>query len=94
MATCLASMMIGRPIIEATAMTGEISLKGEVLPIGGLKEKVLGANQAGIERIILPKRNKNDLVELTDEIREKIEFIFVENMDEVIEAALEKVDIL
>ena len=90
MAVCLASMMIGKPMSEKTAMTGEISLKGEVLPIGGLKEKVLGANQAGIERIILPEQNMKDLDDLPDEIMKHIEFIPVKNMDEVIDAALER----
>lgn len=71
-------------------MTGEITLKGLVLPIGGVKEKCLAAYGAGIKRIILPSRNKKDIAEISNEIKEKIEFIFVNTIEEVIEIALEK----
>ncbi len=89
MAVCLASLLTHRPMREKTAMTGEITLRGEVLPIGGLKEKVLGADQAGIRRILLPIQNKKDMEDIPEEIKGRIEFVFVDNMDDVIENALE-----
>jgi ATP-dependent Lon protease len=73
------------------AMTGEISLRGRVLPIGGVKEKILAAHRAGIKRVILPERNKADLEEVPREIRDELEFVFVNKLDEVLEAALESV---
>ncbi|MCK5832976.1 endopeptidase La, partial [bacterium] len=88
MATCLASLFMNRSIRPKTAMTGEITLRGEVLPIGGLKEKVLGAHRAGIVRIIIPRQNEKDLEELPKEIAKQMEFIPVDNMDEVLEFAL------
>ncbi|MEI8257222.1 MAG: S16 family serine protease, partial [Deltaproteobacteria bacterium] len=72
------------------AMTGEITLRGRVLPVGGIKEKVLAAHRAGIKRIILPERNKPDLEEVPQEIRDTLEFIFVSKMDDVLVAALEE----
>ncbi|HEY3234164.1 MAG TPA: S16 family serine protease, partial [Polyangiaceae bacterium] len=71
------------------AMTGEISLRGRVLPIGGMKEKTLAAHRAGIKRVILPERNKPDLEEVPREVRDELEFVFVNRLDEVLEAALE-----
>jgi ATP-dependent Lon protease len=73
-------------------MTGEISLRGRVLPIGGVKAKVLAAARAGIETVILPKRNEKDLVEIPPEILEKIEVKLVEDIDEALEIALEPAD--
>ncbi len=90
MATCLTSLFTGRSPIPKTAMTGEITLRGEVLPIGGLKEKILGAKRAGIERIIVPRRNEVELEDLPKEIRKSVKFILVDNMGDVIEAALVK----
>ncbi len=87
-ATCLASLLTRRPMYERTAMTGEITLRGEVLPIGGVKEKVLAADQVGINRIILPIQNKKDMEDVPEEIKERIKFIFVHRMDKVINAAL------
>ncbi|RKZ30785.1 endopeptidase La [bacterium] len=89
MATCLASLLTRRPIREKTAMTGEVTLRGEVLPIGGVKEKVLAADQAGIQRILLPIQNKKDMEDIPEEITKRVKFIFVSNMDEVLEVALE-----
>jgi ATP-dependent Lon protease len=70
-------------------MTGEITLRGKVLPVGGIKEKVLAAKRAGISTVILPKRNAKDLEELTESVRKEMTFIFVETIDEALERALE-----
>lgn len=88
-ATCLASLLTRRPLREKTGMTGEITLRGEVLPIGGVKEKVLAADQAGINRVLLPIQNKKDMEDVPDEIKDRVEFIFVDDMADVIDAALE-----
>ncbi|MDD4801989.1 MAG: endopeptidase La [Syntrophomonas sp.] len=90
MATSLASAMSGIPVKNDVAMTGEITLRGNVLPIGGLKEKALAAHRAGINTIILPAENKKDLEEIPANVRRKIKFILVSHMDEVLLAALEK----
>jgi len=70
-------------------MTGEITLRGQVLPIGGVKQKVLAAHRARIKRVILPRRNERDLEDIPQELVEGLEFIFVDNLDEVLDAALE-----
>jgi ATP-dependent Lon protease len=88
MFTALASLMLNRPVRHDVAMTGEITLRGLVLPIGGLKEKTLAAKRAGIKRVIVPKRNEKDMVEIPKEVRDTVEFIFVDNLDEVLKAAL------
>ncbi|PKO18180.1 endopeptidase La [candidate division BRC1 bacterium HGW-BRC1-1] len=85
----LASLLTGRPVKDYLALTGEISLKGNVLPIGGLKEKVLGAARAGIQEIILPKRNEADLEQLPPEIRKKIKFHAVDHIDQVLLLSLQ-----
>ena len=89
MATALASLATGRPVRSDTAMTGEITLTGRVLPIGGLKEKALAAERAEITRVIAPKRNERDLQELPDHLKKSIDFVFVDGVDEVLEQALE-----
>lgn len=87
-ATALASLATGRPVRNDIAMTGEITLTGRVLPVGGIKEKVLAAKEMGITEIILPTQNEKDLVEIPEHIRKALKFHFVENMDEVLELAL------
>jgi ATP-dependent Lon protease len=89
MATALASVVSRIPVSTDVAMTGEISLRGRVLPIGGLKEKSLGALRAGIRTILLPDKNRKELVELPKNVRRKIRFVPVRHMDEVLPAALE-----
>lgn len=90
MATAMASAYTGRKVRGDTAMTGEITLTGEVLPIGGVKEKVLAANQFGIKQILLPEKNKRDLEELPASVREKLHFVYVKNVDDVLSHALVK----
>jgi ATP-dependent Lon protease len=89
MFTALVSMLTGIRVRHDVAMTGEITLRGRVLPIGGLKEKVLAAHRAGIKRVLVPERNKADLEEVPAEIKNDLEFIFVTKMDQVLEGALE-----
>jgi ATP-dependent Lon protease len=88
MAVALTSVYTGQPVRNDTAMTGEITLTGLVLPIGGIKEKVLAARRAGIKRIILPKPNQKDLQNLPDSVRNEMEFIFVERIEQVLENAI------
>ncbi|WP_455370637.1 endopeptidase La [Petrachloros mirabilis] len=87
MATALASSYEGKPVRSDTAMTGEISLSGLVLPVGGIKEKVLAAHRAGIKRVILPKANEKDLKEVPQEVRDDMTFILAERIEEVLPAA-------
>jgi len=87
MATALASSYSGKAVRSDTAMTGEISLSGLVLPVGGIKEKVLAAHRAGIKRIILPKANEKDLKDVPQEVRDELTFILVERIEEVLPAA-------
>jgi ATP-dependent Lon protease len=89
MATALISALTERPVNKDVAMTGEITLRGRVLPIGGLKEKAMGALRAGINTVIIPEKNKIDLVEIPKNVRRKIKFVPVQNMDEVLGIALE-----
>lgn len=90
MATAVISALTNVPVNRNVAMTGEITLRGRVLPVGGIKEKVLGANRAGITKILLPWENKRDMDDIPDKIKRKIEFVFVNSMDEVLEHALIK----
>ena len=88
MATSIASALLKIPVRKNVAMTGEITLRGRVLPIGGLKEKVLAAHRAGLKTVLLPKQNKKDLVEIPKRVRRDLTFVFVERMDEVLLVAL------
>jgi ATP-dependent Lon protease len=88
MATALISAFTGRPVHRQVAMTGEITLRGRVLPIGGLKEKVLAAHRAGIKTFVLPIRNRKDLVEVPKKVMRALQFEFVERMDQVLPIAL------
>jgi len=88
MATALASTLSGKPIRRDVAMTGEITLRGRVLPVGGIKEKMLAAHRAGIKKVLLPKDNKRQLEEVPSSIRRKMDFVLVEHMDEVLRGAL------
>lgn len=90
MATALASSYVGKAVRSDTAMTGEISLSGLVLPVGGIKEKILAAHRAGIRRIILPKANEKDLKEVPQEVRDELTFIPVERIEEVLPAAFDQ----
>ncbi|MEE9555321.1 MAG: S16 family serine protease, partial [candidate division Zixibacteria bacterium] len=88
MCTAIASALLKRPPAPCLAMTGEITLRGDVLPIGGIKQKSLAAYRAGIKKILLPKRNEGDLEEVPKEIKSKIKFVLVERVSEVLYHAL------
>jgi len=90
MATSLVSLISGRKVKPQVGMTGEISLRGQVLAIGGVKEKVLAAHRNGLTTVILPKRNEMDLDDVPDEIRKSMKFVFAESVEDVLNAALEK----
>ena len=90
MATAIASRITGRPVRADTAMTGEITLTGQVLPIGGLKEKALAAQRADIHRLIIPRRNEPDIDDVPEHLRKSMKFVLVDNADEVLDAALER----
>ena len=81
MATALASALTGRPVRADVAMTGEITLRGRILPVGGIKEKVLAAHRARIKTLILPEENRRDLDEIPRHVQRKLNFVFVESMD-------------
>ena len=93
MATTIVSALTKIPVRKDVAMTGEITLRGKVLPIGGVKEKLLAAHRAGIKNVILPKENEKDLQDIPQDIREALSIDFVETMDEVLQAALEKMPV-
>jgi ATP-dependent Lon protease len=87
-ATALASLVSGRPVSSDVAMTGEVTLTGQVLPVGGLKEKALAAQRAGIRRVILPARNEDEIAEIPEHERGDLEFVYVDRMDQALAAAL------
>jgi len=87
-ATALASALTKRPVRKDVAMTGEITLRGRVLPIGGVKEKVLAAHRAGIRTVILPKENESDIEDIPDDVRSEMTFHLVAHADEVLDIAL------
>jgi ATP-dependent Lon protease len=89
MATALVSLISGRKVKSEAGMTGEITLRGQVLPIGGIKEKVLAAHRNGLRTIILPRRNEPDLEDVPDEIKQDMSFVLVDSVDDVLRAALE-----
>src|SRR5258708_7297890 len=88
--TAMASLLTGRPERDDIAMTGEITLRGRVLPIGGIKEKVLGAHRAGIRRVLLPTRNEADLDDIPADLRAEMELVLVDSIDQVLREALTK----
>lgn len=88
MATAIASALTGKPVSKSVAMTGEVTLRGRVLPIGGLKEKTLAAKRMGIKRVVIPTRNKKDLEDIPKYIKKDLEFIFADTMDDVLKVAL------
>jgi ATP-dependent Lon protease len=89
--TALTSLLTGRRVRPDTAMTGEVTLRGRVLPVGGIKAKVLAAHRAGIKQVILPHRNERDLDEVPEIVRKELRFVLVDDMSEVLDAALEPV---
>jgi ATP-dependent Lon protease len=90
MALAVVSALTGIPVRKDVAMTGEITLRGRVLPIGGLKSKILAAHLAGAKTVILPKKNEKDLRDIPDEIRKSIKLVLVDSMDQVLDAALRR----
>jgi len=86
--TAMVSALCGRPVRHDVALTGEITLRGRILPVGGVKEKVLGAHRAGMSTVILPRENEKDLEEVPSSVKRKLEFLLVEHMDDVLDAAL------
>ena len=88
MTVALASAISGRPVKKNVAMTGEITLRGKVLPVGGIKEKVLAAHRAGVTKVILPEDNEKDLDEIPQQIKDELQFIFVKQIDEVLKETM------
>ena len=88
MATALTSLLSGVPVDRYVAMTGELTLRGKVLPIGGVKEKILAAFRFGLKTVILPKENEKDLAEIPEAVGKEVSFLLVDDLDEVLEKAL------
>ena len=86
--TAMASILTGRPVRDDIAMTGEITLRGKVLPIGGIKEKVLGAHRAGLRRVLVPSHNEADLDDIPADLRKQMQFVMLESIDQVLREAL------
>jgi ATP-dependent Lon protease len=89
MATALVSLISGRPVKKDVGMTGEITLRGQLLPVGGIKEKMLAAHRSGLKTVILPKRNEMDLEDVPEEVRKSLTFLFAETVDDVLKASLD-----
>jgi ATP-dependent Lon protease len=94
MTVALVSLLTGRRVRGDFAMTGEITLRGTVLPVGGIKEKVLAAHRAGIRRVMLPERNRKDIVDIPDTVRAEMEIGFAKKMEDVLSQALESVPVV
>src|SRR5450432_1176736 len=92
--TALVSLLTGRRVRGDVAMTGEITLRGTVLPVGGIKEKVLAAHRAGIKRVVLPERNSKDIIDIPETVRQELEIMFVKKIDEALELTLEAVPVV
>ncbi len=90
MATAIVSALTGRPVFKHVGMTGEITLRGRILPIGGVREKVLAAHRAGLKTVILPEKNMKDLVDLPKTAKAELKIIPVKHMDDVLEIALSR----
>ena len=90
MTTAMLSALTGAKVRHDVAMTGEVTIRGRVLPIGGLQEKVLAAKKAGVKTVVLPKENEKDLAEISEEIKEGLEFVLAKDMDDVLRHALAK----
>jgi ATP-dependent Lon protease len=88
MVTAMVSLLTARPVRQDVGMTGEITLRGRVLPVGGVKMKVLAAHRAGLTTVILPKRNEHDLDDLPDDVRQAMAFVMADQIDDVLQAAL------
>ncbi len=93
MAVALASLLTGRPVKSNVAMTGEITLRGQVLPVGGIKDKVLAAHRLGVDTVIIPYKNENDLDDLPEEVREDLHFVLAHQVEDVLAAALDEVPV-
>jgi ATP-dependent Lon protease len=91
MAVALSSLVAQRPVSSDVAMTGEVTLTGQVLPVGGLKEKSLAAERAGISRVIVPSRNEGEILEIPEHERKDLEFVYVDRIERALEAALDGV---
>jgi ATP-dependent Lon protease len=89
MLTALVSLLTRRKVKDTVAMTGEITLQGKVLPIGGVKQKVLAAHRAGLKEVIVPRRNEADLDDVPDKVRDEMSFIIADNVGDVLEASLQ-----
>jgi ATP-dependent Lon protease len=89
MFTALTSLLTGRRVKSDTAMTGEVTLRGRVLPVGGIKAKVLAAHRAGIHRVILPAKNARDVDDIPENVRKELEFVYADDVSQVLAAALE-----
>ena len=88
MCTALVSAFTQIPVKKDVAMTGEITLRGQVLPVGGIKEKVLAAHRAGVKKVLLPKKNEKDIDEIPQNVKDKLEFVLIETAEEALKHAL------